>query len=69
MLVADDIPSGWWCAGMEGTLREAVRVEYGAEKFYLDNENGSAWLKVTKGKGSPEYGHSSLPVASEVLDA
>jgi hypothetical protein len=53
----------WWCAGLEGTVREAVEVRYGADVFYLDNENGSGWGKVTAGFGSPHVGHSSLPVA------
>lgn len=57
----------WWCAGMEGTEREAVEVNYCNQTFYLDNENGSAWLKVTKGGGGPEWGHKSLPDDSEVL--
>lgn len=57
----------WWCAGLEGTERQAVEVTYGKQTFYLDNENGSAWGKVTHGYGGPEWGHSSLPDDSEVL--
>lgn len=53
----------WWCADLEGTEREAVEVSYYGEKLYLDNENGSGWNKVTHGHGSPQWGHSSLPVA------
>jgi hypothetical protein len=53
----------WWCAGLAGTEREAVEVRYGEQPpFYLDNENGSGWAKVTIGRGSPEWGHSGLPV-------
>jgi hypothetical protein len=59
----------WWCAGMEGTERSAVEVNYCNQTFYLDNENGSAWLKVTKGGGGPEWGHKSLPDDSEVVRA
>ncbi|HET7321862.1 MAG TPA: hypothetical protein VFI96_05145 [Longimicrobiaceae bacterium] len=55
--------ASWWCAGLEGTVREAVEVRYGREVFYLDNENGSGWEKVTAGLGSPHVGHSSLPVS------
>jgi hypothetical protein len=74
VVVAQKIPSGWWCAGLEGTVREAVRVEYGASKFYLDNEShegspaGSAWGKVTGGRGSPRWGHRSLPVEREIAE-
>ena len=57
----------WWCADLEGTEREAVEVSYpGGEPFYLDNENGQGWAKVTKGRGGPDWGHSSLPVSSVV---
>jgi hypothetical protein len=58
----------WWCAGMEGTERKAVEVNYYNQKFYLDNENESAWLKVTRGGGGPEWGHRSLPDDSEVIE-
>jgi len=57
----------WWCAGMEGTERRAVEVNYGNQIFYLDDENGSAWLKVTRGGGGPEWGHKSLPDDSVVV--
>lgn len=53
----------WWCAELEGQEREAVEVAYpGSPPFYLDNENGSGWAKVTQGRGSPAWGHSSLPI-------
>lgn len=56
----------WWCADLEGTEREAVEVIGHGEKFYLDNEDGSGWRKVTEGRGGPDWGHSSLPVASVI---
>lgn len=56
----------WWCAELEGTEREAVEVNYYGEKFYLDNEDGQGWAKVTQGRGGPDWGHSSLPVSSVV---
>jgi hypothetical protein len=52
----------WWCAEMEGKERVAVEVNYHGDKFYLDNEDGSGWRKVTEGRGGPDWGHSSLPV-------
>ena len=61
----------WWCAGLEGQERQAVEVKYGDEKpFYLDNEDGEGWAKVTEGRGSPQWGHSSIPVERvvEALD-
>jgi hypothetical protein len=58
----------WWCAELEGQERAAVEVNYHGDKFYLDNEDGSGWRKVTEGHGGPDWGHSSLPVA-DVKDA
>jgi hypothetical protein len=57
----------WWCANLEGTERRAVEVKYGAETFFLDNENGAGWAKVTTAHGSPQWGHASLPDDSVVL--
>lgn len=53
----------YWHNGLEGTEREAVEVNYPGEArpFYLDNEDGSGWAKVTNG-GGPDMGHKSLPV-------
>lgn len=71
-VIVGPAPSGWWCHGLTGTERNAVRVDYQGEKFYLDNdahddhEAGAAWLKVTLGRGSPKYGHRSLPVEREL---
>lgn len=56
------VPS-WWCAELAGMECEAVEITYGLEQFYLDNEDGSGWAKVTLGRGSPQYGHRELPVA------
>lgn len=61
--------STWWCAKLEGTVRKAVRVEYGEGVFYLDNEDGSGWYKVTDGRGSPQVDHSSLPVRNEIAQS
>ena len=59
--------ASWWCAEMEGMERKAVEVTYDGHRFLLDNEDGSAWNKVTYGQGAPQYGHSSLPDDSVVL--
>ena len=58
----------WWCAPLEGQDREAVEVHGDGEVFYLDNEDGQGWAKVTVGRGSPQYGHAEMPVA-KVLSA
>lgn len=56
----------WWCADLEGTERAAVIVHYGAGQFFLDDEDGSGWHKVTHG-GSPRLASRSLPNSSIVL--
>jgi hypothetical protein len=64
----------WWCAPLEGQEREAVEVKQSGHVFYIDNEGdgseqfpkGVGWQKVTIGRGSPRWGHLSLPVASIV---
>lgn len=57
----------WWCSDLEGTMRKAVEVTYNGDVFFLDNEDNSAWAKVTTGYGSPSYGHRSLPQTSVVV--
>lgn len=53
VIVGESNPRGAWYEGLEGTARDAVEVLYGDMVYYLDNEDGSGWLKVTKGRGSP----------------
>jgi len=60
----------WWCADLEGQKREAVKIKYGEQTFFIDNEGdgsndfppGLGWRKVTVGKGSPCWNHQSLLV-------
>lgn len=51
----------YWARDLVGTGRKAVRVEYGGRTFYLDDEDGSGWHKVTHG-GGPGSAHRSLDV-------
>lgn len=57
----------WWCAGMEGQECEAVEVTYFDSPMFLDDTAGRGWLKVTEGRGGPEYSHRSLPDDCVVL--
>ncbi|MDX3634305.1 hypothetical protein PV728_29390 [Streptomyces europaeiscabiei] len=61
-VVADDgrFPQ-YWARHLVGTRRQVVEVTYGGETFYIDNEDGSGWNKVTHG-GAPFWGHSSLTI-------
>jgi hypothetical protein len=56
-----------WCATLEGKRRKAVEVIYGGQTFFLDDEDGSGWHKVTEGHGSPRVGHRGLPDSSIVV--
>ena len=57
----------YWYHGLEGTERKAVEVTHDDYSFFLDDEDGGGWLKVTLGRGGPDYGHSGLPQDSKVL--
>lgn len=50
----------YWARELVGQEREAVQVFYFDKPFYLDNEDGSGWRKVTEGHGSPAWSHLSL---------
>ncbi|MER7815635.1 hypothetical protein [Streptomyces sp. NPDC096153] len=62
VVVADSgaFPS-YWAREHAGTRRNAVQVDYGGDTFYLDDEDGSGWHKVTHG-GGPRHGHMGLEV-------
>ncbi|MCI3277488.1 hypothetical protein [Streptomyces cylindrosporus] len=51
----------YWAREFVGTRRKAVEVEYGDHTFYLDDEDGSGWDKVTHG-GAPDWGHRDLAI-------
>ena len=58
----------WWCANLEGQVRDAVEIEYGGRTFYLDNVDGAGWYKVTEGHGSPNVASRILPDTSAVIE-
>lgn len=66
VIVAKAKKPTYWYAGLAGTTRRAVRVVYGPHTFYLDDEDGSGWGKVTAGRGSSTVGHCSLDIEREV---
>jgi hypothetical protein len=67
VIVGESERPTWWCAALARTERAAVEVSYGGRYFYLDDEDGSGWTKVTTGYGGPRWPHRSLPDSSEVL--
>lgn len=57
----------FWGNHLVGKRIEVVRVvldgvNFGGGISYIDNRDGSGWLKVTKGHGSPRYGHRDLNI-------
>ena len=69
VIVGEPMRPTWWCAHLVDTERSAVEVRYGTQpRFFLDNEDGSGWHKVTIGRGSPRWGSRSLPDTSTVVD-
>jgi hypothetical protein len=65
VIVGKPLRSTWWCAPLEGKEHPAIKITQGDESFYIaDDERG--WQKITEGKGSFMYSHSSLPVEREV---
>lgn len=47
-----------WFEHLLGQEIDAVDVD---GSFLLANDDGSGWAKVTEGRGSPYFGHRSLP--------
>lgn len=54
-LVGDGGHPEYWASEAIGTVRRAVRVRYGPQTFYLDDQTYDGWEKVTAGFGSPAY--------------
>ncbi|MEV0477515.1 hypothetical protein [Streptomyces prunicolor] len=51
----------YWARHLVGTRRAIVEVTYGGATFYLDDEDGSGWNKVTHG-GSPHWTHNNITI-------
>lgn len=57
----------YWAKPLIGQVIRVVRVDlngvnYGGGEDYLDDRDGSGWLKVTVGHGGPGYGHRSVAI-------
>lgn len=65
-VVVADNPNApaYWARDLVGTSRKAVRVDYDGQTFYIDDEGGAGWAKVTAG-GSPRHPHRNLTVEPE----
>lgn len=51
----------YWARQYVGNERFAVEIKYNGSTFYIDDEDGSGWDKVTNG-GGPDMPHKSLDV-------
>lgn len=53
---------GYWAEeqGLVGTRHPAIRVNYKESIFFLDDEFGKGWRKVTEEQGSPLAAHSEI---------
>lgn len=58
-------PQGWY-KELVGTEMRAVEVKYRDHPFYLADEDGNGWHKVTVEGGGPHRGHKPVTCA-EVL--
>lgn len=52
----------YWARNIVGQRRWAVAVTWGGRTFYIDDEDGSGWRKVTEGRGMWTSGHRDLAV-------
>ena len=58
-------PKGWY-RDLVGTVMRAVEVKQGDQPFYIADQDGNGWHKVTVEGGGPHWGHKSVTCA-EVL--
>jgi hypothetical protein len=57
--------SMYWARDLVGQRIPVVRVNYFVHPFYLDDQDGRGWHKVTKGKGSPREGHRNVAIVQD----
>ena len=51
-----------WARELIGQRVPVVCIEYGDQRFYLYDEGGQGWHKVTAGRGSPRMHHANLRI-------
>lgn len=60
----------YWAKDLVGERIDVVRIDLNGVNFgggiaYMDNRDGSAWRKVTDGRGSPSYGHRDVQIVED----
>ena len=59
----------YWAKNLIGMRIPVIRVvlegvNFGGGVTYLDNREGVGWLKVTEGKGMPQYSHADVAIVT-----
>ena len=60
-------PQGWY-RNLVGKRMKAVEIVYGGETFYIADEDGNGWHKVTMERGGPHWGHKSVTCADVIKE-
>lgn len=64
IITVADMPHfpGYWAKayGLVGTEHPAVRIGYRNRTFFIDDEFGKGWRKVTEGRGEMQVPHAEL---------
>lgn len=60
-------PQGWYMHLVRTEMR-AVEIIYGDETFYIADEDGNGWHKITVGLGGPDRGHKSVTCAEVIKE-
>ena len=60
-------PQGWY-RHLVGREMRAVEITYNGEMFYIADEDGNGWHKVTVERGSPRWGHKSVTCAGVIRE-
>jgi hypothetical protein len=58
----------YWYAHIVGTEIRAVEVTVDSEVFYIADEDGNGWHKISVESGGPHWGHKSLPAAEVIKE-
>ncbi len=56
----ENTPTLYWAKPFVDVERQAIEVNYESTTFCIDNEDGTGYVKMTTGFGSPSYNHRSI---------
>jgi hypothetical protein len=58
-----------WFRDLEGQTRRVVHVTWQGQTHWLDDADGTGWVKVTTGRGGPRAGHRSIDIDPDTFRA